>query len=645
MTIIRKSCRIAMVLTVAAALLAGVCGCSGEGPEAGGIMDIEVVSVPSQFKGYYGDEVTLEGTGFEMTDIVLMQSVASEEEFSAPVSGVDGTSVSFRLPEGVASGEYRLYVSRDGAKRLLGRITIVLASGLDVPDKEGCNIKGFVGYNGTPLQGVAVSDGCKVTTTDRDGFYWLASEKKNGYVFVSVPSGYETEVVRTVPQFFTYLRQPADVTEQCDFNLYPRENTRHRVVVFADTHLVDRVSDRSQFQGGFMREMTAYLEQCKSENIPVYCIALGDLSWDTYWESNNYDLSDYLNDIQGLDCAVYSLPGNHDNDPSVSGDDFLAAGPFRRIIGPTDYSFNLGDIHYIMLDNVIYDNPEGPSGSSHSYEVGITAEKLAWLEADLGTVDKSTPVVLCMHVPMHKAPSADGSSSYNFDGAAELEGMLSGYDVNVLTGHTHYNFNVSDGNIREHNIAAVCATWWWTGHKGYAGNHICRDGSVGGYKVFDMDGTGISWRYKCIGKDEDYQFRAYDRNSIKLEKSSECPSAAQDDFAKYAYGYDQASDENIILVNVFDWAEDWSIKIEEDGAGELDVTRVKAYDPLHVISYNMLKLDKGSQMTFPTSNVSHFFRAQAASATSAVRITVTDEEGHEYVQTMERPKSLTYQMD
>ena len=41
----------------------------------------------------------------------------------------------------------------------------------------------------------------------------------------------------------------------------------------------------------------------------------------------------------------------------------------------------------------------------------------------------------------------------------------------------------------------------------------------------------------------------------------------------------------------------------------------------------------------------HFFRAQAASATSAVRITVTDEEGHEYVQTMERPKSLNYQMD
>ena len=48
-----------MVLTVAAALLAGVCGCSGEGPEAGGIMDIEVLSVPSQFKGYSGDEVTL----------------------------------------------------------------------------------------------------------------------------------------------------------------------------------------------------------------------------------------------------------------------------------------------------------------------------------------------------------------------------------------------------------------------------------------------------------------------------------------------------------------------------------------------------------------------------------------------------------
>ena len=47
---------------------------------------------------------------------------------------------------------------------------------------------------------------------------------------------------------------------------------------------------------------------------------------------------------------VFSAPGNHDNDPTVANDDFAAAGPFRQIIGPTDFSFNIGNVHYILPD-------------------------------------------------------------------------------------------------------------------------------------------------------------------------------------------------------------------------------------------------------------------------------------------------------
>jgi hypothetical protein len=159
-----------------------------------------------------------------------------------------------------------------------------------------------------------------------------------------------------------------------------------------------------------------------------------------------------------------------------------------------------------------------------------------------------------------------------------------------------------------------------------------------------MDGGHIGWRYKGIGRDDDYQFRTYDRNSIRLQKTSECPSASQTDFEKYAHGYDKESNENIVLINVFDWADDWDIKVVEEGGKELPVTRVRTYDPLHVISYNMLKLAKNSQMTFPTSNISHIFQVQASSPTSTLTVTVKDEEGNEYVQEMERPKALTYQM-
>lgn len=638
--------RLAAAVIAAAAVFAVASGCTKE-EKTGSITDISNISLPGTFRGYYGDAVTVSGSGFIDGDSIVLQSTEdSSVEYVAAVTAVTGNSLTFSLPDGISSGEYRVYVYRDGARRLLGRINIYITSGITVPDKAGCNVKGFVGYNGTPIPGVAVSDGISVTTTDEDGFWWLASDKRNGYVFISVPSNYEVDVVRTIPQFFAYLQEEENVTEQCDFNLYPADNSRHRVIVFADVHLVDRVTDRSQFQRGFMREITSYLAECRSERIPTYCIALGDLSWDTYWKSNNYNLANYLDDIQGLDCAVFSAPGNHDNDPSISGDDFRAAGQFRQIIGPTDYSFNIGDIHYVMLDNVIYTNPQGESGTSHSYETGITDEKLAWLKADLALVDKSTPVVLGMHVPLYKSPAADGSSSYNFSGAEDLVAALSGYDVHIITGHTHYNYSITqDEGIREHNIAAVCATWWWTGHTNFAGNHICRDGSDGGYKIFDMNGTDISWRYKGIGRDDDYQFRTYDRNSILISKASQCPDASDTDFSTYVRGYDTASDDNYVLINVFDWADDWKIKVVEEGGSELPVTRIRDYDPLHVLSYNMLKLAKDQQMTFPTSLTSHLFRVQAASATSTLTITVTDEDENDYVQTMTRPKALSYNME
>ena len=132
-----------------------------------------------------------------------------------------------------------------------------------------------------------------MTRTDAEGIYYLASDKKNGYVFISVPSGYEVDHSGTTPRFFGYLNQSASTVEQRDFALAKCDNSHHRIVVFTDVHLARRVSDRSQFQSGFLREMTDYLKSCRADNIPVYGIALGDLAWDQYWYENDYDLNDY----------------------------------------------------------------------------------------------------------------------------------------------------------------------------------------------------------------------------------------------------------------------------------------------------------------------------------------------------------------
>ena len=63
------------------------------------------------------------------------------------------------------------------------------------------SIEGSVTCDGKGIAGVAVSDGINVVVTDAKGNYQLQSDKKYGYVFISTPSGYETNLVGNQPQF------------------------------------------------------------------------------------------------------------------------------------------------------------------------------------------------------------------------------------------------------------------------------------------------------------------------------------------------------------------------------------------------------------------------------------------------------------
>lgn len=54
----------------------------------------------------------------------------------------------------------------------------------NIPDKDGMTIKGVVYCGDEPVQGAQVSDGVNVTLTDENGWYYLASAKECGHVFV-----------------------------------------------------------------------------------------------------------------------------------------------------------------------------------------------------------------------------------------------------------------------------------------------------------------------------------------------------------------------------------------------------------------------------------------------------------------------------
>lgn len=55
-------------------------------------------------------------------------------------------------------------------------------------------------------------------------------------------------------------------------------------------------------------------------------------------------------------------------------------------MGPTYYSFDVGEVHYVMLDNTVYINTGGTEGSmgKRNYHSYVTDQQLAWLRDDLG---------------------------------------------------------------------------------------------------------------------------------------------------------------------------------------------------------------------------------------------------------------------
>jgi hypothetical protein len=345
--------------------------------------------------------------------------------------------------------------------------------------------------------------------------------------------------------------------------------------------------------------------------------------------------------------------GNHDNDPYCAGD-WLAESKFKDIIGPTYYSFNLGNVHYIVLDDCQYLNAGGSQGviGDRDFNDFIVADQMEWLKKDLTTVkNKNTPLIIAMHIQVNSNPdlnsNGDQVSSIALNNGSAFKSALQGFsNVHILSGHTHINYSVESGeSLMEHNTAAVCATWWWTGKSGYAGNHICEDGSPGGYGVWEINGTDVKWYYKSIGSPKSYQFRSYDLNKVYITAANFAPNSTDAALAEYTGIYASSNLNNEVLINVWGYDPKWKIIVKEGGKN-LDVKRVSALDPLHIISYEAKRLNAGAVPTssFVTCTTAHLFKATASGPATTLEIAVTDRFGNIYSETMLRPKEFTFLM-
>ncbi len=525
----------------------------------------------------------------------------------------------------------------------------------NIPDKDGMTIKGVVYCGDEPVQGAQVSDGVNVTLTDENGWYYLASAKECGHVFVCNPKGYKYTRKAKYPEFYkTVDTERPSAVEQADFELERDEATDHTILFLADIQMCGRNEDIRQYEEHAVGDINTSISNARKQGKDVYVITLGDQSYNTYWHSYNIGIPEIHESMNLLDPdAIFNCMGNHDNNPRIAGD-WAASADYREQWGPTYYSFNIGEIHYVVLDNIEFTNAE----CKNTFECNITTSVIKWLRKDLANVSKDTPIVVCMHAPLFyrpqcSKPNVPDPTKYRYNYGSQFYNSVKGFkDVRVFTGHAHTNYTVSYLNMTEYNVGAIGGNLWWTGYF-VNGNSVCTDGSPGGYRVLDTSGKELKTYYKCIGFDNGYQFRCYDLNNCHITASRFAPSyknpADIDTWLANGYGFDSSdynSDgtpkiPNRVLINVFAYDTNWKVEVLEDGK-PLEVSRISGYDPFSMISDGCLRFEKTGHNNSgnPTQN-SHLFLVTAKYATSPLSIKVTDQYGSVYTQVMERPKGFS----
>lgn len=592
---------------------------------------------------------TLGATGLSIGDAVHLAAVDGTI-FETALTAVGG-QVMFPLPEALYSDYYLLSVHHAGKAYPAGGVNVSILAGegtpVSVKAAEGSTVYGLVECEGKGIPGVAVSDGFEVVVTDEHGVYQMHSDKMWKYVFISLPSGYEAPLQGIIPQFYAYLTEDAGVAERRDFSIRRVANDHFTMFFLGDIHMAKRADDINQFRR-FARGLNKSMAEARGR---CYVMTLGDMTWDGYWYSNNFYFPEYLAEVSRWFTGVpfFHTMGNHDNDMNRIGD-IEKTRPFNEYIGPSYYSFNLGKVHFIVTDNIDFNDVGTGTALRSEYKHNFAANVMDWLVKDLALVPADTPVIISAHSPT-VSPSGATTFKARLTGAdAPGEGntedflqAVKGHKVHFVAGHSHKVFHYEDKAAQgylEHNLGSVCGNWWNSGYV-ETGIHLCPDGAPGGYAIWEYDGTALKHRYQAAGMPEDYVFRAYDMGEVKKVLTME---AADNEPAFKTYVNEFARfDDNDLLLNIWYWDSDWKVSVTADGQ-PLTMVREYTYDPLltRALTLNYFARHTNlSSSTIKPSKWPHFFRFRMPAGPAEICVKVTDRNGAVSTETFRHPKPFT----
>lgn len=386
------------------------------------------------------------------------------------------------------------------------------------------------------VEGVSVSNGLEVVVTDADGNYELPV-RDGMTAFVTQPAGWQVPVDPDGVAQFSYHHLPAGSPELRFGGLEPTgplpsavnfpivrgeesaQDDAARCAVLAD------VQTYSGRELGFARD--GLLADLLQEEDVAECgaLMLGDVAGD--------DLGLYprIKEVLGASgLPLRFVPGNHDLDLDAT-DAAHSFDTFKRELGPTTYSYDVADVHYVVLNNVKYpctpeDDADGarphcadPAGAP-SYSGQLGDDQVQWLANDLATVPDDKLVVLASHIPLVSFADQD-STKHQTKEVREVHDLLEGRPALSIAGHVHATERMEAGDsyagwkdtvgVTElpfpHVTAGAPSGDWYSGDLDVDGRPMAlqRDGARPGYLVLDHDGSEFTDTFRAIGEPDDAQ--------------------------------------------------------------------------------------------------------------------------------------------
>ena len=376
------------------------------------------------------------------------------------------------------------------------------------------------------IPGVLVSNGVNIVQTDKNGRYRIPVTDDT-IIFIIKPRDWMPPLnALNLPQFY-YIHKPngspesfkyegvkptGPLPESINFPLYAdKSESKFKMIVFGDPQPYNE------------EQIDFFTEDIIAELIGVNDVSFGMTMGDIV--GDDLELFTPLNQaVSKIGIPWYNVLGNHDVNFQAARDE-RSDETFERVFGPPNYAFVYGDVHFIVVDNVIMNAPAGNRG----YVGGLRSDQLTFVKNYLERASKDDLIVLNMHIPLAQhGQFRQSDQKALFDLLKEFPNTLS------ISAHTHTQnntfFHADDSDwqreIPHHhfNVGTTSGNWW----NGIRDEHDVphtrmRDGTPNGYSYITFNGTTYLIDWKVAGKPKDHKMNIHVPRGVAIDRSETLP--------------------------------------------------------------------------------------------------------------------------